>query len=139
MPERAVSTLQMLLVEPETLLRRTVSLTARTLGMGSVHEASSVAVARRMLREQAFHGAVIAIDCTENPDLGFNLSLLDQVRDGMSASERDMPIAVMAEHATGELLRDLRQRDVRQVILKPFRAKVLIETFAAFEQAHNHK
>jgi hypothetical protein len=37
------SALHMLLVEPEPLLRRTVSLTARTLGLGQVHEAGRAA------------------------------------------------------------------------------------------------
>ncbi len=58
MPERAVD---MLLVEPVTLLRRTVSLTARSLGLGAVHEAANQASALKLLYGQRFHGAVIAL------------------------------------------------------------------------------
>jgi CheY-like chemotaxis protein len=136
MPERAASQLQMLLVEPETLLRRTVSLTARTLGLGHVHEAASAAAAQRLLREQAFHGAVIAIDCNRTEREPYNLELLDLVRDGLSSSDSRIPIAVLADHATTELLRDLRSRNVSRVILKPFRARVLLDAFAEFETQH---
>jgi hypothetical protein len=60
------SGLHMLLVEPEPLLRRTVSLTARTLGLGHVHEAASIDAARRLLAERRFNGAVIAVECVED-------------------------------------------------------------------------
>jgi CheY-like chemotaxis protein len=133
MPEPSANDLKMLLVEPETLLRRTVSLTARTLGLGQIHEAASWAAAERLLREQPFHGAVIAIDCNAVTEKGYDLALLDLVRDGQSSSDAGIPIAVMADHATAELLRELRHRDVSRVILKPFRARVLLDAFAEFE------
>ena len=59
MPEH----LNMLLVEEQALLRKTVSLTARSLGLGTIHEAATMQAAERMLREQTFHGAVISLDC----------------------------------------------------------------------------
>lgn len=133
MPDLAASNLQMLLVEPETLLRRTVSLTARTLGLGQIHEAASFHVAERLLRDHVFHGAVISIDCNAVTEKGYDLSLLDLVRDGQSVSDAGIPIAIMADHATAELLRELRTRDVSRVILKPFRARVLLDAFADFE------
>jgi CheY-like chemotaxis protein len=133
MPDQAASTLKMLLVEPETLLRRTVSLTARTLGLGQIHEAASMPAAERLLREHAFHGAVISIDCSNATERGYDLALLDLVRDGHSGSDAGIPIAVMADRATTELLRELRTRDVTRVILKPFRARVLLDAFAEFE------
>jgi hypothetical protein len=52
-------------VEPETLLRRTVALTARALGLGRVHEAASIQVARRMLDSQPFDGARIPVGCID--------------------------------------------------------------------------
>lgn len=132
MPETSAN-LKMLLVEPETLLRRTVSLTARTLGLGQIHEAASQAAAERLLRDEAFHGAVISIDCAAVAEKCYDLALLDLVRDGLSSSDARIPIAVMADHATPEMLRDLRTRDVSRLILKPFRARVLLDAFAEFE------
>ena len=40
---------QMLLVEPENILRRTAALTARSMGLAEVQEASSTAAARQIL------------------------------------------------------------------------------------------
>ncbi len=133
MSERTARTL--LLVEPETLLRRTVSLTARTLGLGEVHEAASLAEARRLLRDQVFDGAMIAIDCEACAGTPYDLGLLDLVRHGKSASAPGIPIAVLADSATTPMLHALRERDVRRVILKPFRARVLLDAFAEFDAA----
>jgi CheY-like chemotaxis protein len=127
------SALHMLLVEPETLLRRTVSLTARTLGLGQVHEAASVDAARRLLGERRFNGAVIAVECVENDgERHYDMTLVEQVRQGLTISDADMPIAIMADRATPELVRELQGRSIRRVILKPFRAKVLLEAIADF-------
>lgn len=132
MAEAAPRHLNMLLVEEQTLLRRTVSLTARSLGLGTIHEAASMSSAERLLRDNAFHGAVIAIDCGVAERYSYNLALVDQVRSGLSASAPTIPIAVMVDHATSDMLDALRERQVSRLILKPFRAKVLLDTFAAF-------
>jgi CheY-like chemotaxis protein len=125
--------LHILLVEPETLLRRTVTLTARSTGIGQVHEAASTEAALRMLRDRTFHAAVIAVDCVGSGDeRHYDLSLIDRVRDAETSSHHAMPIAIMAEQATPTLLRALRDRRISRVILKPFRAKVLLETIAGF-------
>lgn len=132
MPESAPKHLNMLLVEEQSLLRKTVSLTARSLGLGTVHEAATIQAAERMLREHSFHGAVISIDCGAHGDCLYNLSLLDKVRNGLSASPASMPIAVMVDQATADLMRELRERQINRVILKPFRAKILLEAFESF-------
>jgi DNA-binding NarL/FixJ family response regulator len=127
------SALHMLLVEPEPLLRRTVSLTARTLGLGYVHEAASLVAARRLLAERRFHGAVIAVACVENDgQRHYDMALVEQVRKGLTSSAADMPIAIMADQATPELVKELQGRHISRLILKPFRAKVLLEAIAAF-------
>jgi DNA-binding NarL/FixJ family response regulator len=117
----------MLLVEPADVLRRTVALTARSLGMEAVDEAATVQQAGRLLRERRYAGAIIAIDS----DGQLDVSLLEQVRQGRSASGAAMPIAVLAAQADPGFVEALRGLDVRRVILKPFRARVLLETFAA--------
>jgi CheY-like chemotaxis protein len=147
----------MLLVEPVTLLRRTVSLTARSLGLGDVHEAASMAMALKLLNGKRFHGAVIALqpaaaganeprsDAAEvsseaaasgpsTPEYQ-ELALIDAVRGGLSACHRDMPIAVMVEQVSPELVALLRERKISRVILKPFRARDLLDAFAAFAAA----
>jgi CheY-like chemotaxis protein len=122
-----------LLVEPETLLRRTVSMTARSLGISQVHEAASTDMALRMVRQRRFQGAVIAVECLgSGGGRRYDLSLIDLLRADEGPDEQAMPIAILADQATPELLAELRERRISRVILKPFRAKVLLETIAGF-------
>lgn len=121
-----------LLVKPEPMLRRTVVMTARSLGMSQVHEAASNDAALRMLRSRTFHGAVVAVDCIgRGADQQYDLGLIDRLR-ADDTPGKTMPIAIMAEQATAELLSALRDRNISRVILKPFRAKVLLETIEKF-------
>jgi CheY-like chemotaxis protein len=130
MPDKSVD---MLLLEPVTLLRRTVCLTARSLALGEVHEAASDATAQRLLYGKPFHGAVFAsANLPAGDAVHPGLALLDLVRNGYSASRRDIPIAVMLDHVTPDLLDALRLRQVSRVIVKPFRARDLLDTFAEF-------
>ncbi|MBY0240410.1 MAG: response regulator [Burkholderiaceae bacterium] len=131
MPERKPEDKHVLLVEPQAMLRRTVALTARSLGMAQIHEAASIALARQILRQRPFDGAIIAVD---DGATVHDLGLLDQVRSGESASSPQMPIAVMTDNCTGEQLIQLKQRHVARVIVKPFRAKILLEALASLAQ-----
>ena len=121
-----------LLVEPEPMLRRTVVMTARSLGMSQVHEAATNDAALRLLRSRTFQGAVVAVNCIgSGADRQYDLGLIDRLRTDDTAG-KTMPIAIMAEQATAELLSALRERNISRVILKPFRAKVLLETIEKF-------
>jgi len=121
-----------LLVEPEPMLRRTVAMTARSLGMSQVHEAATNDAALRLLRSRTFQGAVVAVNCIgSGADRQYDLGLIDRLRADDTAG-KTMPIAIMAEQATAELLSALRDRNISRVILKPFRAKVLLETIEKF-------
>jgi CheY-like chemotaxis protein len=87
-------------------------------------------MARELLRHQKFDGAVIAIDAGG----GHDLSLLDQLRQGRTLSKATIPVAVLAEQCDGTLLAALRERGVNRVILKPFRARTLLDCFSALAQ-----
>lgn len=130
---QAKGRLPMLLLETDPLLRRTVALTARAMGLADVHEAGSPQVARRMIREHAFRGAVIALDFGERQYNQYDLSLIDEIRDGENT--RAIPIAVLVSSCDAPLLQELRLREVTRVILKPFRARTLLDTFAAFQES----
>ncbi|TWI67699.1 hypothetical protein IP91_01818 [Pseudoduganella lurida] len=121
----------MLLMEPEDMLRRTVSLTARSLGMSGIHEAATIPQARRLLCQRPYLGAVIAIDDPTQSGNVRDFTLVDEVREGQTACDAKMPIAVLTAHADAALIAALRGREVQRVILKPFRAKVLLEAFVA--------
>ncbi|NEX63181.1 response regulator [Noviherbaspirillum galbum] len=122
----------MLLLEPDPLLRRTVVMTARSIGLAQINEASSVGIASRLLRERAFDGVILALDFGDRKYDQYDLTLLDHIRTGDSASKPDIPIAVMLDHCDAAFFHELRLRNVQRVILKPFRARSLLDTFAQF-------
>lgn len=124
----------MLLVEPATLLRRTVALTARSMGLAKVHEAASHALALRLLKGMPFDGVLLAIDNMHGDAAASAIGLLDQVRAGSTASRPTIPIAVMIDQCDTPMLVALRARGVTRVLLKPFKARNLIDTFAAFAE-----
>jgi CheY-like chemotaxis protein len=130
--------MHILLVEPETLLRRTVAMTARSLDLGQVHEAAGADIALSMARSRTFHGAVIAVDCVgSGSERRYDLDLVDRLRESEPPdTPMPMPIAIMTREASPALLLELRARRISRVILKPFRAKVLLETIANFGAAH---
>jgi len=123
------TTTNILLVEPEPMLRRTVAMTARSLNLGQVHEAATSAAALRLLSVRTFQGAVIAVDCVgSGKDSRYDLGLIDRLRADAAANKQGLSIAIMTETATPELLSDLRERRITRVILKPFRARVVLDT-----------
>lgn len=124
----------MLLVEKDALLRRTVALTARTLGIGHIHEAASQSAAIRMLGERSYYGAVIALDFGERRYAQYDFGLLNEIRTSADPACRDMPVAVLVDHCDTVLLQELRHRKVTRVILKPFRARTLLDTFSEFKE-----
>lgn len=124
----------MLLVERDELLRRTVALTARSLGIAHIHEAASQSAAFRMLGERSYHGAVISLDFGERRYALYDFSLLNEIRSSSDPVCRNMPVAVLVEHCDAALLQELRHREVTRVILKPFRARTLLDTFSEFKE-----
>ncbi len=123
---------EMLLLEPATLLRRTVALTARSMGLANVHEAASHELALRLLKGQAFDGALIAVDDFHSESGSNAIALLDQVRSGSTASRPGIPIAVMIAQVDVSMLAALRARCVTHVLVKPYKARSLVDTFASF-------
>lgn len=128
--------LPMLLLEPDPLLRRTVSLTARSLDLCEVCEASTPESARRLLLQYKFCGAIIALDLNGVEGSLRDLRLLDDIRERTKLVNPNyaekLPVAVMLPGVDSARLQVLRERGVTRIILKPFRARILIDTFASF-------
>jgi len=120
----------LLLVEPEALLRRTIALTARSAHLASVTEAASIDAARSLLGTRRFDGAFIALDLDASHADGGPLGLLELLRDARTGSDTAMPVAVMLERCDAGLLASLKQFGVSKVILKPFRARIVIDAIA---------
>jgi CheY-like chemotaxis protein len=104
---------RLLLVEPQFVLRRTVSTMAREMGLADVQEATSPAIAERLLSERRFDALLIALD-----DDGEALELVRRVRAGETSHPPDMPVAATASACDVELALKLKQLDVCRLLLK---------------------
>lgn len=124
----------LLLLEPDALLRRTVALTARTMQCGDVHEATSVDSAMALARIKTFRGAVLALDFSEEEARQRSLDLMTALRKAGFGESSSTQIAVMLDACDGELLQELKERDISRIILKPFRARILLEVLTEFAQ-----
>lgn len=117
---------RLLLVEPQFVLRRTVAVMARDLGLGDVQEATSTAVAEKLLFERRFDALLIAID-----DNGDALQLLRRLRSGNTSQPVDLPVAATAAACDVELALRLKELDVCRLLLKPFKVRGVLDAIAA--------
>lgn len=125
MNDRAASG-RLLIVEPQFVLRRTVSTMARQMGLAEVQEAATTALAGRLLGEQRFDGLLIALD-----DDGAALLLLQGLRTGQWPQPTGLPVVAMASACDVELALRLKELDVTRLLLKPFKVRGVLEAIAA--------
>ncbi len=112
---------RILLVEPQFVLRRTIAIVARDLGMVDFYEASSVGRARTLLATDTYAGLVV--DLQEGPQA---LELLGDVRQGKLAHPRDIKIIVLAVDLLPIEASRLQELGVHCVIKKPVRITDLL-------------
>ena len=117
---------RLLLVEPQFVMRRTVSTMAREMGLADVQEATSPAHAEKLLTERRYNALLIAID-----DEGEALELVRRVRAGEASHPADVPIAATAMSCDVELALRLKQLDVCRLLLKPFKVRGMLEVISA--------
>lgn len=117
---------RLLLVEPQFVLRRTVATMAREMGLADVQEATSPALAERLLHERRFDALLIALD-----DEGEALKLVGRIRAGESPYPADLPVAATAGSCDVELALRLKELDVRRLLLKPFKVRGMLEAISA--------
>src|ERR1700741_2906721 len=107
MSSRVTPSGRLLLVEPQFVLRRTVSTMARDMGLADVQEATSPAIAEKLLFESCFDGLLISLDRD-----GEALALLQRLRAAQASHPSDLPVAATATACDVELALKLRELDV---------------------------
>ncbi len=117
---------RLLLLEPQFVLRRTVSTMARQMGLAEVLEATTAAAAGRLLLEQRFDALLVALD-----DDGGALLLLERLRTGQWPQPADLPVAAMASVCGVELALRLKELNVTRLLLKPFKVRGVLEAISA--------
>lgn len=114
---------QLLLIEPDRIVRSTVASVCRGLDLAQVHQAASVAVGLQTLQSQGMDGLLISM-----ADADGALSLLERLRAGAFVGPADMPVAVMAAHADAALVERLKAVRIRRLLLQPFRIRDVVMT-----------
>ncbi|MFG6486407.1 hypothetical protein ACG04R_06975 [Roseateles sp. BYS78W] len=126
MTARVTPSGRLLLFEPQFVLRRTVSMMAREMGLADVQEATSAALAEKLLHERRFNAMLISLD-----EDGAALELVRQVRAGQSTQPVDLPIAATASVCDVELALRVKQLDICRLLLKPFKVRGMLEVISA--------
>ncbi len=114
---------QVLLIEPDGLVRGTVASVCRELQLVRLQQVTSVAQGEKWLQCNADHGLLLSLTEREAA-----LALLTRLRAGELRCEADIPVAVMVHGADAELVTRLKELDVRRLLLQPFRLRDVVHT-----------
>lgn len=128
-PDHSGKRFSILLVEPYSVVRSTVTSVARSLDIVDIQDAPSIDAATPLLRAHAFDGFVIALG-----DDRAGLALVSLIRNGGTSSPSTAAVAITAESVDQESIAALKKLGVKRVLLKPFKVKTILETINAFAQ-----
>ena len=122
--------IELLLVEPQFLLRRTVAAVARDMRLANPRELTTMEQAASLLSFQAFDALFLSLD-----EEAAALELMGRVRKGDTRCAADVPMAVMAASCGTPLALRLKHLDVRRLLLRPFKVKGVLDAIAALRPA----
>ncbi len=114
---------QVLLIEPDGLVRGTVASVCRDMQIARVRQAISIASAEDWLKAGMPQGLLISLAEGEAA-----LAFLTRLRAGAFRCDADMPVAAMARTIDGALVGRLKELGVRRILLQPFKLRDVIHT-----------
>lgn len=118
--------IDLLLLEPQFLLRRTVAAVARDMRLANPQEITTVEAASRLCAIHAFDALFLSLD-----EEGPALDLMQRVRSGGTQCDPAIPIAVTAAACDTSLALRLKTLDVRRLLLRPFKVKGVLDAIGA--------
>ena len=135
-PTPAAPPIELLLVEPQFLLRRTVAAVARDLRLANPKEITTIEQAETLVSFHAYDALFLSLD-----EESAALDLMRRVRNGDTKCAAGIPIAVTAAACDTSLALRLKHLDVRRLILRPFKVKGVLDAIAALRPApsESHK
>ena len=125
-PRPAAPPIELLLVEPQFLLRRTVAAVARDLRLANPRELTTIEQAESLVSVHAFDALFLSLD-----EEAAALELMNRVRTGGTKCAADIPIAVTAAACDTPLALRLKLLEVRRLLLRPFKVKGVLDAIAA--------
>jgi hypothetical protein len=132
----AAPPIDLLLVEPQFLIRRTVAAVARDMRLANPKELTTIGQAESLVAFQSYDALFLSMD-----EEAAALELMNRVRHGDTRCAADIPIAVTAATCSTSLALQLKRLDVRRVVLRPFKVKGVLDAIAALRQppAERHR
>ncbi|MDO9135332.1 MAG: hypothetical protein Q8M80_16160 [Hydrogenophaga sp.] len=112
-----------LLIEPDGLVRSTVASVCRELQIVRMHQATSLAMGKQWLQTWKADGLMLSL---ADPDAA--LDLLSRLRAREFQCEAGIPVAVMATACDAAMLKRLKELEVRRFLLQPFKLRDVIQT-----------
>lgn len=123
---RGLSGMEILLVEPSSMVGGIVISTARQLKLPSIRQVGNVRHAQTQLEAHEYDGLIVALD-----DDGMAIEMLRHLRVGGFRGNPALPVAVVAPQMDATLAAELKTLHVRRILLKPFKVRDLITTIEA--------
>jgi CheY-like chemotaxis protein len=121
---------RVLLMEAQFVLRRTIAMVARDLGLVDFDEASNVGRARTLMAIEAYAGLVLNLE-----PRSLAMALLEDLRQGKFACPADIPVVVLAADIHAEDYSRLEALGVSRVLRKPVRIRDLLNALGLELQA----
>ena len=118
--------IELLLVEPQFLVRRTVAAVARDMRLANPKELTTIEQAESLVSFHAFDALFLSLD-EENAAL----ELMSRVRNGDTKCAPGVPIAVTAGACGTPLALRLKHLEVKRLVLRPFKVKGVLDAIVA--------
>ena len=115
--------MQVLLIEPDGLVRSTVASVCREREIVRMHQVASLAMGEKWLKTWKADGLMMSLSEAEAA-----VELLTRLRAGEFSSEADIPVAVMSTACDVDILTRLKDLRVGRFILQPFKLRDVIRT-----------
>jgi DNA-binding NarL/FixJ family response regulator len=113
-----------LLYDSEYMIRSVFALLANQTAKASVMETAHLATANNLCQTNAFELIIIGMG-HEHEEKHF----IELIRNGMTLTDKSVPIVVMTSAITEELLYELKSLNVTDILLKPTRVKAIHDVF----------
>ena len=120
---------ELLVVEPDPLIRSTVAGVCKQLNLARVHQAASVQVAQLTVDSRTMDLMLVSLNEGEQA-----FTFLERLRAGEWTPMTDVPLAVTSDHAHQELVTRVKPLAVRRLLLQPYKIKDIVQTIESLRQ-----
>lgn len=114
---------QVLLIEPDNLVRGTVASVCRDMQLVRMHQATSLVMGEQFLQSRPVQGLMLSL-----AEGDAAMDLLARLRASAFACAAAIPVVVMAATCSKDQVVRLKALDVRRLLLQPFRLRDVIHT-----------